>query len=109
MSDITWIAMTDYFIENMIYLHTSNDLKDKGENEDKTDNDDDKPNMKTVVAGHSEGDEFDRNRNLFWWSLIILFSSLSLGTRLHILDMGNQVAKHITITSNWVINELLML
>ena len=96
--------MTDYSIENMIYLHTSNDLKDKGENEDKTDNDDDKPNMKTVVAGHSEGDEFDRNRNLFWWSLIILFSSLSLGTRLHKLDMGNQVAKHITTTSNWVIN-----
>ena len=87
--------MTDYFIENMIYLHTgmsSNDLsendKDVRNNEAKEDSSEHED--KTDIVDNSDY-EFDRSSSISWWSLLILFTSMSLGTRLHKLDMDNQV------------------
>ena len=87
--------MTDYFLENMIYLHTGLSSNDHRENDKEDTNnerkDDESDHKETTNIVDSSDDEFVRSRSISWWSLLILFSSLSLGTRLHKLDMDNQV------------------
>ena len=71
---------------------SSNDLSenDKDATNNEAKDDDSEHEDETDIVDNSDY-EFDRSSSISWWSLLILFTSMSLGTRLHKLDMDNQV------------------